>query len=62
MAIIKFECGSRLQLKKPHPCGSDIFFVARSGSDVRIICEKCSRDMTIEREKVEKMIKKVLAR
>ena len=60
MAIIRFESGNRLQLKKKHPCGQDIFVVARSGSDVRIICDGCSRDMTIAREKLEKMIKKVL--
>lgn len=60
MMPIKFECNNRLQLKKKHPCGHDIFIVARTGSDVRIICEGCSRDMTLQREKLEKMIKKVL--
>ncbi len=60
MMPIKFESGNRLQLKKKHPCGSDIFLVARSGSDVRIVCERCARDLTLERVKLEKMIKKVL--
>lgn len=60
MSIIRFELNDRLQMKKKHPCGCDIFIVARCGSDVRIICEKCSRDLTLEREKIEKMIKRVL--
>jgi len=60
MAIIHFSVGDRLMLKKKHPCSSDIFKVMRGGSDVRIICDKCGRDLTIPREKLEKMIKKVI--
>ena len=59
MAIVHFSVGDNLILKKKHPCSSDIFRVARGGSDVRIICTKCGRDITIPREKLEKMIKKV---
>lgn len=60
MAIIHFSVGNKLVLKKKHPCSSDIFKVMRGGSDVRIICEKCGRDLTLPREKLEKMIKKVI--
>ena len=61
MAIIHFSVGDRLILKKKHPCSSDVFKVMRGGSDVRIICDKCGRDLTIPREKLEKMIKKVIS-
>ncbi len=61
MAIIHFNVGDKLLLKKKHPCSSDIFKVARGGSDVRIICDKCGRDITVSREKIEKMIKKVIS-
>lgn len=60
MAIIHFSVGNKLVLKKKHPCSSDVFKVMRGGSDVRIICEKCGRDLTLPREKLEKMIKKVI--
>ena len=60
MSIIRFDVKDRIQLKKKHPCGSDIFSVARAGSDIRIVCEGCARDLTLEREKLEKMIKKVI--
>ena len=60
MKIIRFSVGDRLLLKKKHPCGSDIFSVARIGSDVRIICNGCGRDMTLDRIKLEKAIKKVI--
>ncbi len=58
-SIVHFSVGDILILKKKHPCSSDTFKVARGGSDVRIICTKCGRDLTIPREKLEKMIKKV---
>jgi hypothetical protein len=47
-------------MKKKHPCGSDVFTVMRSGTDVRIICDGCGRDLTLGREALEKMIKKVI--
>ena len=61
MPIIAFNVGDKLQLKKKHPCSSDIFKVTRVGSDVKIICEGCGRDLMLPREKLEKMIKKVLS-
>ncbi len=60
MKIINFEVGDILQFKKKHPCSSDKFKVLRGGTDVRIVCTLCGRDMSFEREKIEKMIKKVL--
>lgn len=61
MPIIYFSVGDKLVLKKQHPCSCDEFKVMRGGSDVRIICCKCQRDLTIQREKLEKMIKKVIS-
>ncbi len=57
---IKFEVKDRLHMKKPHPCGSFVFTVARGGSDVRIICDGCGRDITLTREKLERGIKSVI--
>ncbi len=59
MNIPKFSVGDKLELKKKHPCGSFIFTVMRTGSDIRVICEGCGRDMTLPREKIEKSIKKI---
>ena len=58
--IVRFDIGDKLLMKKKHPCGSDLFTVARGGSDVRIICDGCGRDLTLNRESLEKMIKKVM--
>ncbi len=57
--ILKISVGDRFEMKKSHPCGSKIFTVMRVGSDVRIICDGCGRDMTLDRIKFEKSVKKL---
>ena len=61
MPIVRFNVGDTLKLKKKHPCSSDSFKVARVGSDIRIICTVCGRDINVPREKLEKNIKAVIA-
>ena len=60
MKIIKMSVGDRAELKKPHPCGGNVFKIIRVGSDVRIVCDRCGRDMTLDRVKFEKSIKKMI--
>lgn len=60
MARIQFNIGDILVMKKKHPCSADSFKVLRGGTDVRILCTGCQRDITVEREKLEKMIRKVV--
>ena len=59
MEIIKFKQNDILELKKPHPCGSRQFKILRVGSDIRILCQGCGRDMVIDRIKLEKATKSV---
>lgn len=59
MTIIPIRPEDRLQLKKKHPCGGDTFRVLRVGAEVRVVCLTCGRDMTVERIKLEKAIRKV---
>lgn len=58
--ILEFTAGDVAELKKPHPCGENQFKIVRAGSDVRIICMKCGRDMTLDRIKFEKSVKKII--
>ena len=60
MPIVKFSVGDTVEMKKPHPCGSKTFKILRTGSDVRIACTVCGRDLTLDRIKLEKSIKKVI--
>ncbi len=59
--IIPLSEGMELQLKKPHPCGGDRFRLLRVGSLCRVVCEKCGRDMEMDRVKLEKAIKSTSA-
>lgn len=58
--ILKIEVGDVLELKKPHPCGTKQFKVLRAGSDVRIVCQNCGRDLTLDRIKLEKSVKQII--
>lgn len=60
MPILPLHPEDRIQMKKPHPCGGKIFRIVRVGSQVRVICESCGRDMTLDRVKLEKSIKQIL--
>ncbi len=52
--------GDRLQVRKPHPCSSDIFLVLRTGMDLRLRCEGCGHEIMISRAKADKMIKTII--
>ena len=60
MTILPLRPEDRIQMKKPHPCGGKIFRILRVGSQVRVVCESCGRDMTLDRIKLEKAIKQIL--
>ena len=59
MNIIKIRTGDVLHLKKAHPCGCADFTVMRVGSQVRVVCMGCGRDMNVDRIKLEKAIKSI---
>jgi hypothetical protein len=59
MEIKKFNVGDVLEMKKKHPCGENRMRVMRIGSDIRMVCLKCGRDITVAREKIEKNIKSI---
>lgn len=58
MPILKLAPGDLLVLKKPHPCGGNQFRVLRVGSDVRMVCTTCGHDMTLDRVRLERAVKK----
>lgn len=58
MQILRFEVGDIVELKKPHPCGSKLFKILRVGGEMRVMCVGCGHDMTIDRIKLEKAVKK----
>ncbi len=59
MNVIKLSMGDIITMKKPHPCSCLDFEILRIGSDIRIKCIKCGRDVSISRIKLEPSIKLV---
>lgn len=52
--------GDTLVMKKNHPCGTNQFYVIRSGADFRLRCIGCSREFMVPRSKIETKIKQVI--
>lgn len=55
-----FQLGDIVQMKKPHPCGSNEMEIIRMGMDIRIKCVGCKHSILVPRAKFEKNMKKVL--
>lgn len=58
--FVDIAVGDKLQMKKKHPCGNDIFTVTRIGMDFKIVCDKCSHEIMLPRTKAEKGLKKII--
>ncbi|KEO81204.1 DUF951 domain-containing protein [Tumebacillus flagellatus] len=57
-----FELGDVVQMKKPHPCGTNEWEVLRLGMDIRIKCVNCGRSVLLPRRDFERNMRKVLRR
>jgi len=51
--------GDRVQMKKKHPCGGDLFTLQRVGADVRVSCDTCGAQIWMSRREFEKKVKKL---
>ena len=54
------QVGDRVEMKKPHPCGSKTFEILRVGMDFKIRCLTCGREVMVPRKKIEKNIRKII--
>ena len=53
------QVGDKVTLKKPHPCGCNVFLVTRVGMDFKLRCQGCGHEVMLPRSKAEKNIRKV---
>ncbi len=56
---LPLHLGDVLQLKKPHPCGSDRWTVLRVGADLRLRCEGCGRIVLVGRAQIERRVRRL---
>lgn len=56
----QYQLGTRVIMKKAHPCGYNEWEVVRLGADIKIQCCNCKRVVMIPRLEFNKKIKKVI--
>ena len=52
----------RVELKKPHPCGSFQWEILRVDMDIKLRCLGCGHELRLPRSKAEKSIRKILTK
>lgn len=55
-----YEVGTKVIMKKGHPCGENKWEVIRTGVDIKIKCLGCGRLVMLPRIEFNKKLKKVL--
>jgi len=60
--VEQFELGDRIEMRKPHACGSNNWTVIRTGADVKIRCAACGRIGMMERAQFLRRAKKNLGK
>lgn len=58
--FLNVNVSDRVEMKKQHPCGGNIFTILRIGMDFKIRCEKCGREVMVPRNKIEKNIRRII--
>ncbi|RSD22296.1 DUF951 domain-containing protein [Mesobacillus subterraneus] len=58
----EFQLNDVVEMKKPHPCGTNKWRVIRLGMDFRIKCEGCQHSVLIPRKEFTRKVKKVLSK
>ncbi len=52
--------GDVVQLRKPHPCGNDVWHVTRIGADIGLQCKGCGRRVMLDRIVFERRLRRVM--
>ncbi len=55
-----YKLGSKVMMKKEHPCKTNLFEIVRIGVDIKIKCVNCGRVIMLPRVEFNKKIKKVV--
>lgn len=55
-----YNLGTKVIMKKNHPCGSNLWEVVRLGADIKIKCLNCGRTIMLPRIEFNKKLKKIV--
>ncbi len=55
-----YTIGTKVVMKKQHPCGTNLWEITRLGADIKIKCLNCKREVMIPRIEFNKKLKKIV--
>lgn len=55
-----YELGDKIQMKKSHPCGGNVWEVSRVGVEIKLRCITCGKYQNLSRDDVKKRTKAVI--
>ena len=55
-----YKLGTKVIMKKQHPCGANLWEIIRLGADIKIKCLNCNRSLFMHRIEFNKKIKKIV--
>ena len=56
----EYTIGTKVIMKKQHPCGANSWEITRLGADIKIKCLNCTRSLFMPRIEFNKKIKKIV--
>lgn len=57
---LNYTLGTKVIMKKTHPCGTNKWEITRLGADIKIKCIHCGRIVLIPRIEFNKKLKKII--
>ncbi len=57
---IEVNLNDEVIMKKPHACQTNLWTITRLGADIKIKCNKCGREVMLDRLEFYKKLKKVI--
>lgn len=55
-----YELHDHVEMKKPHPCGTNKWSIIRMGADIKIKCSHCDQIIMMPRREFERKMKRTL--
>ena len=55
-----YNIGTKVIMKKPHPCGTNEWEIIRIGADIKIKCLNCGRSIMLPRIEFNKKLKSII--
>ncbi len=56
----KYNLGTKVIMKKNHPCGTNLWEIIRLGADIKLKCINCGRTVMLDRLEFNKKLKKIV--